>query len=136
MKQSVITAPITRVAATTEREQDYVAVEEPLQIRLNGTDLAITMRTPGNDSELATGFLFSEGILPGREAIAEMETGDNSISITMTAEASPDLSAQTRHFYLTSSCGVVREGVGGRLGRGGMSDVAARGSADRGRSFA
>ena len=70
MKQSVITAPITRVAAATSRDQDFIAVEEPLQIRLNGTDLAITMRTPGHDPELAAGFLFTEGILPNREAIA------------------------------------------------------------------
>jgi FdhD protein len=106
VKQSVVTAPITRVAAATARDQDFIAVEEPLQIRLNGTDLAITMRTPGHDPELAAGFLFSEGILPNREAIASMEQGDNSISIVTVAEASPDLSAQTRHFYLTSSCGV------------------------------
>jgi FdhD protein len=106
VKQSVVTAPITRVAAATARDQDFIAVEEPLQIRLNGTDLAITMRTPGHDPELAVGFLFAEGILPNREAIDSMEQGDNSISITTVAEASPDLSAQTRHFYLTSSCGV------------------------------
>ncbi len=106
MKQSVVTAPITRVAAATARDQDFIAVEEPLQISLNGTDLAITMRTPGHDPELAAGFLFTEGILPNREAIASMEQGDNSISVTTVADASPDLSAQTRHFYLTSSCGV------------------------------
>jgi FdhD protein len=64
------------------------------------------MRTPGNDDELAVGFLFSEGILPGREAIASIEHGDNEITLTLTADAAPDLSSQTRHFYLTSSCGV------------------------------
>jgi FdhD protein len=106
VKQSVVTVPITRVAGERLRQQDFVAVEEPLQIRLNGTDLAITMRTPGHDDELAAGFLFSEGILPGRDAIAEIVPGDNAISITLTAEAAPDVSAQTRHFYLTSSCGV------------------------------
>lgn len=106
MKQSVITVPVTRVNAGTKRDQDFVAVEEPLQIRLNDTDLAITMRTPGNDDELAAGFLFTEGILPGHDAITNMEYGDNSISITLASGASPDLAAQTRHFYLTSSCGV------------------------------
>jgi FdhD protein len=106
VKHSVITVPVVRVSGNTVRDQDFVAVEEPLQIRLNGADLAITMRTPGNDEELAAGFLFSEGILSGREAIAGIETGDNSVALTLTAEASPDLSAQTRHFYLTSSCGV------------------------------
>lgn len=106
MKQSVVTVPVVRIAGTSSRDQDFVAVEEPLQIRLNGADLAITMRTPGNDDELAAGFLFTEGILEGRDAIASVEHGDNSISLKLTAEASPDLSAQTRHFYLTSSCGV------------------------------
>lgn len=106
MKQSVVTVPILRVTAERAREQDFVAVEEPLQIRLNGADLAITMRTPGNDDELAVGFLHSEGIISSGSAIAAIETGDNSISITLTAAAAPDVSAQTRHFYLTSSCGV------------------------------
>jgi FdhD protein len=104
VKQSVVTVPITRVAAERLREQDFVAVEEPLQIRLNGSDLAITMRTPGHDDELAIGFMHSEGILSSRDAISHIEYGDNSISIT--AEASPHVSAQTRNFYLTSSCGV------------------------------
>ena len=104
MKQSVVTVPITRVASERSREQDFVSVEEPLQIRLNDSDLAITMRTPGNDDELAVGFLFSEGILRDRNAIEKIETGDNSTSIT--ADARLDMSAQTRHFYLTSSCGV------------------------------
>ncbi len=62
------------------------------------------MRTPGHDDELAVGFLFSEGILRSRDAIGGIEPGDTSISIT--AEALLDMSAQTRHFYLTSSCGV------------------------------
>lgn len=106
MKQSVAVVPTTRVAARTDREQDFVAVEEPLQIRVNGSDLAITMRTPGNDEELATGFLFTEGILPGRDALVGVELGDNSIELTLTSDAAPDISAQTRHFYLTSSCGV------------------------------
>jgi FdhD protein len=106
VKQSVVTVPITRVTGGRAREQDFVAVEEPLQIRLNGADLAITMRTPGQDDELAVGFLHSEGMLAGRDAIAGIELGDNSISIELTAEAAPDVSAQTRHFYLTSSCGV------------------------------
>jgi FdhD protein len=106
VRQSIVTVPVTRVAASSSREQDFVAVEEPLQIRVNGSDLAITMRTPGNDEELATGFLFTEGILPGREAITNVEFGDNEITLTLAADAAPDLASQTRHFYLTSSCGV------------------------------
>ena len=106
MKQSIVTVPVTRVAAQMAREQDFVSVEEPLQIQLNGHDLAITMRTPGNDEELSVGFLFTEGILPGRDALLRVEHGDNSIALTLSDDAAPDISAQTRHFYLTSSCGV------------------------------
>ena len=107
VKSSIVTVPVQRVAAgQPTRDQDLLAVEEPLQIRLNGRDLAITMRTPGHDNELATGFLFTEGILHGRDAIAGIAEGDNSIEVTLNAEAQLDVSAQTRHFYLTSSCGV------------------------------
>lgn len=106
MKQSVAVVPTTRVAASTDRDRDFVAVEEPLQIRVNGVDLAITMRTPGNDDELAVGFLFTEGILPNRDALINIEPGENSIELTLTSDAAPDIAAQTRHFYLTSSCGV------------------------------
>lgn len=114
MKQNIVTVPIQRLVADraepASQDQDLVAVEEPLQMRLNGVDLAITMRTPGNDRELVTGFLFTEGILPSREAIANVTTGDNSVEVTLTPEAvaaqPADVSSQTRNFYLTSSCGV------------------------------
>ena len=110
MKRSIVSVPVQRAGAQANgrnaSDQDLLAVEEPLQIRLNDRDLAITMRTPGNDEELATGFLFTEGILTGRDAIASMTPGENSITIVLAGEAAVDLSAQTRHFYLTSSCGV------------------------------
>ncbi|MCU1337146.1 MAG: formate dehydrogenase [Bryobacterales bacterium] len=110
MKRSIVSVPVRRAGSLksgqTTRDQDLLAVEEPLQIRLGDRDLAITMRTPGNDEELSVGFLFTEGILPGRDAIASATPGDNSITIALSGEASVDLSAQTRHFYLTSSCGV------------------------------
>ena len=89
-----------------ETHQDFLAVEEPLQIRLNDRDLAITMRTPGNDEELAVGFLFTEGILRGPDAIASVTYGDNSVNVMLSGEASTNVSAQQRNFYLTSSCGV------------------------------
>jgi FdhD protein len=110
VKRSIVSVPVRRGGLqaddATASEQDLLAVEEPLQIRLGDRDLAITMRTPGNDEELAVGFLFTEGILPGRDAIASVTGGDNSITIGLAGEASKDLSAQQRHFYLTSSCGV------------------------------
>lgn len=106
MKQSIVTVPVTRIAAQGSRDQDFVSVEEPLQIQLNGKDLAITMRTPGNDEELAVGFLFTEGILPTRDALIRVDEGENSIAVTLSEEAAADISVQTRNFYLTSSCGV------------------------------
>ncbi len=110
VKSTIVSVPVQRAGSRDNRhaagDQDLLAVEEPLQIRLGDRDLAITMRTPGNDEELAVGFLFTEGLLSGRDAIESVKPGENSITITLRGEPSPDLSSQTRHFYLTSSCGV------------------------------
>src|SRR5947209_19453559 len=72
MRRDILTVPIRRVGGTIESEQDLVAVEEPLEIRVSGRNVAITMRTPGNDSELAAGFLRSEGVLESPSQIAGM----------------------------------------------------------------
>ena len=67
MRGSILSAPVQRFGGDSPRsEQDLVAVEEPLQIRIGDRDVSITMRTPGNDAELAVGFLFTEGILRKR----------------------------------------------------------------------
>lgn len=106
MKPSIVTVPVQRMNAAPARDQDLLAVEEPLQIRLSGRDLAIAMRTPGNDDELAVGFLFTEGILPSRGAIERIAPGENTVDVVLKAEAAPGLSVETRNFYLTSACGV------------------------------
>src|SRR5689334_8257983 len=113
VKRSIVSVPVRRAGSQASGEapsrmsdQDLLAVEEPLQIRLGDRDLAITMRTPGNDEELAVGFLFTEGLLSGRDAIESVKPGENSLTIALKGDAPPDLSSQTRHFYLTSSCGV------------------------------
>jgi len=67
--------------------------------------ISITMRTPGQDQELAVGFLYTEGILHDRNAIEEIELGADS-SITVTVTGSLDLKRLERHFYTSSSCGV------------------------------
>ena len=54
-------------------ELDSVAVEEPLQIRVNGENVAITMRTPGHDRELAAGFLFTEALIAHREQLKSID---------------------------------------------------------------
>lgn len=87
--------------------QDCVAVEEPLQIRLNGTDLAITMRTPGDDRALATGFLFTEGIVADAAHISGIEEdGKGTVSVRLLAGLDLPSESVTRNFYMTSSCGV------------------------------
>jgi FdhD protein len=87
------------------REQDLVAVEEPLQIRLGDCGVAITMRTPGHDRELALGFLFTEGLLASPEQIADIRVDESgAVIVSLIAGATPDIDA--RRFYVTSSCGV------------------------------
>jgi formate dehydrogenase assembly factor FdhD len=101
------------------RERDSVAVEEPLEIRVNGAAVAVTMRTPGHDEELALGFLVSEGINP-QGAAPPGDLAANTIEVE--AEAF-DPAGLERHFYTSSSCGVCgkrrargdcRRGAGGR----------------------
>jgi len=89
------------------RERDSVAVEEPLEIRVNGVPIAVTMRTPGHDEELALGFLLSEGIEPRR---AEPPTDLAANTIEVEAD-SFDPARLERHFYTSSSCGVCGKGA-------------------------
>jgi len=105
----------------TRSRKDAVAVEEPLEIRLltagpAGTErhnVAVTMRTPGHDFELAAGFLFGEGILQERVALDELTycQGDdpqqyNIVEARLHPDASFDPSLLNRNFYTSSSCGV------------------------------
>jgi len=89
------------------RVRDAVAVEEPLEIRVNGVPVAVTMRTPGHDEELALGFLLSEGIQP-RGAAPPTDLAANTIEV----EADTfDPARLERHFYTSSSCGVCGKGA-------------------------
>jgi FdhD protein len=112
MKSNIITVPIRRVEGSDETgSQDLLAVEEPLEIRVNANgeekNVAITMRTPGNDEELAVGFLFSEGILKDASGISEITTPErNIVVISLRSEHAVDLERLDRHFYVSSSCGV------------------------------
>jgi FdhD protein len=89
------------------REQDSVAVEEPLEIRVNGAPVAVTMRTPGHDEELALGFLVSEGIRPRRADVPE-DLAANTIEVEADGY---DPARLERHFYTSSSCGVCGKGA-------------------------
>jgi FdhD protein len=109
---------LTADAVTTRPET--LAVEEPLELRVNGAAITVTMRTPGSDVELAQGFLLTEGVIGHRGDIARVEycrgvgpDGGNTynvLDVTLTeGVALPDLDV-TRNFYTTSSCGVCGKG--------------------------
>ena len=96
--------------AVVQREglRDEVAVEEPLEIRVGGEPLAVTMRTPGHDEELALGFLFGEGLVDGprRVGLSE-ELAANTVDVEGPLTREP----AARRFYATSSCGVCGKGA-------------------------
>jgi FdhD protein len=93
--------------ASISERQDTLAIEEPLEILVGARNVSITMRTPGNDEELAAGFLFTEGILRDRSQIAEVApTGENRVTVRLNSQAGVDLERLERHFYMSSSCGV------------------------------
>jgi FdhD protein len=94
--------------------RDRVAVEEPLEIRVGGRALAVTMRTPGHDEELAAGFLHGEGLLAG-PVVAAGPTADLAANI-VEVDAPLREAARERRFYTTSSCGIC--------GRGALDEVA------------
>jgi FdhD protein len=106
----MLAAVETRMLARVERDgtSDLVAVEEPLEIRVNGRPLAVTMRTPGHDEELALGFLHGEGLIDGpREAGLTEELAANVVEVAGPLDRDP----AERSFYTTSSCGVCGKGA-------------------------
>jgi len=89
-------------------ERDAVAVEEPLEIRVDGRALSVTMRTPGHDEELALGFLLGEGLIDGpRAAGLPDDFAANTIEVAGPLRRDPG----ARRFYTTSSCGVCGKGA-------------------------
>jgi FdhD protein len=87
---------------------DVVAIEEPLEIRVDGAPLAVTMRTPGHDEELALGFLYGEGLIDGpRTAGLTEDLANNTIAVGGPLVRDPGV----RRFYTTSSCGVCGKGA-------------------------
>jgi FdhD protein len=97
-----------------EARQDDLAAEEPLEIRIGGRPLTVTMRTPGNDLELAAGFLFTEGIIEQpaqivalREAAGTKITErGNVVEVELAPEVTLDLESTQRNFFAASSCGI------------------------------
>jgi FdhD protein len=98
--------PFTRISH--DGREDEVAVEEPLEIRVDGRPLVVTMRTPGNDEELALGFLYGEGLIDGpRQAGPTEDFAGNTVEVQGPLTRDP----RERRFYTTSSCGVCGKGA-------------------------
>jgi len=105
-------APLTTARVTVTRVPggaagDVVAVEEPLELRIGGTPIAVTMRTPGHDEELALGFALTEGLQPAGARVPD-DLAANAIELDA---PSFDLGRIQRSFYTSSSCGVCGKGA-------------------------
>lgn len=124
LQPAVSTVSILRVSqGNLEHTTDLLAVEEPMEIRVVSSKevdriertLAITMRTPGNDFELALGFLFTEGIIKDCEQVLSVrycfqvdhaEAEGNIVKVILRPDVEVDWKSLDRHFYTTSSCGI------------------------------
>ncbi|HEV7766651.1 MAG TPA: formate dehydrogenase accessory sulfurtransferase FdhD [Thermoanaerobaculia bacterium] len=101
---------VVRIASDGRREsdEDTVVVEEPLEIRVGEKAVSVTLRTPGDDFDLAAGFLFSESIVRDAKDIATIRHwgSPNVVRVDLRENTRVDLQRLQRHFYSTSSCGV------------------------------
>src|SRR5438552_4736046 len=98
-------------AGAVRRDEDEVAAEEPLEIRVRGRAISVTMRTPGHDEELAAGFLLTEGIVRRREDVLRVEPcgrneEGNVVNVLLAPEVHVDFERLTRHVFASSSCGL------------------------------
>jgi FdhD protein len=95
-----------------ETASDVVAIESPLEIRIEGRPIAVVMRTPGHDEELAAGFLVSEGIIAARDDVFELSAcpsqsdGGRALDVLLTRPEAVDFAKLTRHVFSASSCGI------------------------------
>lgn len=122
MGRVTVRRAVERVSPSGRRRRvDALAAEEPLELRVNGKALAVTMRTPGQDVELAHGFLLSEGVIGSSEDISIARfcegTGPdgmntyNVLDIALAEGVPPPDTGVERNFYTTSSCGVCGKGA-------------------------
>lgn len=108
-----------------EAVADVVAVEEPLEIRVNGRGVAVTMRTPGHDRELAAGFLLSEGVIRAATDVVDMLVcrdlpagrAGNVVDVLLAPGVAVDFGRLTRHVFSTSSCGLCGKATLESLGQ-------------------
>jgi FdhD protein len=104
---------VTRLEQGAARtDADWVAREEPLEIRVEGRSIAVTMRTPGHDEDLAAGFLLTEGVVKSAADIFEISLcpatteGGNVADVLLTSGVQVNWGSLTRHVFASSSCGV------------------------------
>jgi FdhD protein len=110
-QKEIVTSERGRIS---KARQDSVAREEPLEIRVRGQSVAVTMRTPGHDEELAAGFLRTEGVLTQRSDVIEMgycasaetDSRSNILNVFISPDAVFDAEKLTRHVFANSSCGI------------------------------
>jgi FdhD protein len=117
MGRVTVRRPVLRLSEDgSRRRQDALAAEEPLELRVGGKALAVTMRTPGHDVELAHGFLLTEGVIGAAEDISTARYCDsvdaqgrntyNVLDLALAPGVEPPDTSLERNFYTTSSCGV------------------------------
>ncbi|WP_045744686.1 formate dehydrogenase accessory sulfurtransferase FdhD [Actinoplanes rectilineatus] len=112
-RRSVVTVDLS-ASPGSRRRQDELAAEEPLEIRVGKKPLAVTMRTPGDDIDLAMGFLLGEGVIgkSGDIVTAQLCAGTdtpntyNVVDIVLDPHVPPPVTDPSRNFYTTSACGV------------------------------
>lgn len=107
--EPVQSIPVSRHSPTGAKDEiDQVAVEEPLEIRLDGHPVAVVMRTPGHDEDLAAGFLITEGIISKVSQLRKIELrpDENRVLLFLRDDVTVDLGRLTRHFFTGSSCGL------------------------------
>jgi FdhD protein len=115
--QTSVRSEVTRLSTNVapQNSPDSLAVEEPLEIRVRGQAVAVTMRTPGHDEELAAGFLLTEGVLKRRADVIEIAhcrsdpeaaLSGNILNVFLASDVELDLERLTRHVFSASSCGL------------------------------
>lgn len=112
--QAIVATEMLRYGPGTRPSlhSDKLAKEEPLEIRVGGRSVAVTMRTPGHDEELAAGFLLTEGMIRRQEDVvtiahcAAAAAPENTLNVFLSPSLKVDMTRLTRHVFASSSCGL------------------------------
>src|SRR5260370_34807519 len=108
MTPAPVRVPIHKIDGQfTRLQEDILAVEEPLEIRVGSTSLSVTMRTPGHDFELAAGFLFAEDIISSASQIRSLASpSPDVVVVELSQDAMIERPKSQREFIMTSACGL------------------------------